>query len=173
MKKGFYELPNNQYMAEIIIIFISSYPIIKCLRRVFRVRASLGYATILFIVIAIQPAMAFTEMAIPFITTCDTIYMQPMESADATVIEFNDVHIADTSLETLNIDFPAFADGIHLGPTVASDTAAFDGALATDSASFNVLPFGLVNLAFPSIEQTADETYAYQRTYFFTDTGPP
>jgi len=135
------------------------------------VRAYLVYAIILFIAItmAVRPAMAYTQMAIPFITTCDTIYMEPMEFADSNITEFNSVNVIDTSVETLNIDFPAFADGIHPGPVVASGTAAIDEVLGIDRAAFNVLPFGQVNLAFPSIMQTADETRAYQRTYFFTD----
>jgi hypothetical protein len=135
------------------------------------VRAYLAYAIILFIAIymAVQPAMAFTQQAIPFITTRDTIYMEPTEFADAHITEFNNANVIDTSVETLSIDFPAFDDGVHLGPVVASGMAAIDGVLGLDRASFNVLPFGPVNLAFPSIAQTADETHAYQRTYFFTD----
>ncbi len=136
-------------------------------------RTYLAHAIIVFIAVslAVQPAMAYTQMAIPFITTCDTVYMMPTEFADATLAEFNSVIVIDTSRETLSIDFPAFADGVHLGPLVASGTAAIDGVLGIDRASFNVLPFGPVNLALPSIEQTADETHAYQRTYFFTDVG--
>jgi hypothetical protein len=128
-------------------------------------RAYLAYAIILFIAVAtgVQPAMAYTQMAIPFITTCDTIYMEPTEFADATISEFNSVSLVDTSLETINIDFPAFADGFHAGPVV------IDGAADIGRASFNVLPFGPVNLAFPSIEQTVVETRSYQRTYIFSD----
>jgi len=137
------------------------------------VRAYLVYAITLIIAItmAVQPAMAYTQQAIPFITTCDTIYMAPTEFADATIAEFNSVNIVDTSVETLNIDFPAFADGAHLGPVAASGTVAIDGVLGTDRASFNVLPFGPVNLAFPSIKQTSNETRTCQRIYFFTDVG--
>lgn len=135
-------------------------------------RAYLVYAIILLIAItiAVQPAMAYTQMAIPFITTCDTIYMEPTKLSDSIIAEFNNVNIIGTSAHTLNIDFPAFADGVHLGPMVASGAAGIDGVTGIDRASFNVLPFGPVNLAFPSIGQTADDTYTYQRTYFFTDT---
>lgn len=137
------------------------------MRRVLRVRAYLVYAIILFIALSIyvQPVAAFTQMAIPFITTCDAIYMEPTEFASASIAEFNNVNMIDTSTETLNIDFPAFADGVDLGPTTG--IAVADGGVSVGTA--NVLPFGLVNLAFPSIAQTADETHAYQRTYFFTD----
>ncbi len=72
-------------------------------------------------------------------------------------------------MEAIDIDFPAFTDVLRLGPAVASGTMAVDGALG--GTSFNVLPFGPVNLAFPSIEQTAFEMCAYQRTYFYSDTG--
>jgi hypothetical protein len=132
-----------------------------------------AYAIVLLIAIAMaaQPAMAFTQMAIPFVTSCDVIFMGPMEFADTTISEFNSVYIADTSLETLDIDFPAFALGVGLSPLVASGTMAIDRASGPGVASFNVLPFGPVSLAFPSIEQTADETHTYQRTYFFSDIG--
>ena len=70
--------------------------------------------------------------------------------------------------ESLNIDFPAFdrfsADGINndlaLGPT----------AVTTDgiTASANILPFGLVNLAFPSISETVDQGYNASSTGFYT-----
>lgn len=133
-------------------------------------RASPVFAITLVIAIFafIQPAMAFTEMAIPFITTCDTIFMQPTASADATIIEFNNANIAKTSLETLNIDFPVFADGAHLGPTTGA--AAIDGLVLSEGTA-SVLPFGPVSLAFPSIAQTAEEACSYQRTYFFADTA--
>ncbi len=141
------------------------------MRRVSRLRAYIVYAIILFIVISmtVGPATAFTEMTIPFITTGDTIFLQPTAFADATIIEFNGANTTASSLETLDIDFPAFADGAHAGPIIAPGTVAIDGALTTDGAAFNVLPFGPVDLAFPSISQTAEETYAFQRTYFFVD----
>lgn len=134
-------------------------------------RACLAFAIFLLIAIplAVQPAAAITQMAIPFYTTCDAVYMVPTEASDAFLVEFNDVFLAGTSMETLDIDFPAFADGLHLGPAVASGTMAIGGALG--GTSFNVLPFGPVNLAFPSIAQTALETCIYQRTYFYSDTG--
>ncbi len=134
-------------------------------------KAHLACAIVILIPLAIHPAMAFTGMAIPFLTTGDAIFMQPLETADATIAEFNSVNIAATCLESLNIDFPAFACGLHPGPTIASGIADIGDVPVTGRASFNVLPFGPVNLAFPSIAQTADETYAYQRTYFFIDTA--
>lgn len=132
-------------------------------------RAHLAFAIVLIIAAAIAapPAMAFTEQAIPFVTTCDTIFMQPLSTTDATIVEFNSANSSATSLETLDIDFPVFdrhdGDILALGPTAISA----DGLTATA----NMLPFGPVDLAFPSISQTADETYSCQRTYFFVDTG--
>jgi hypothetical protein len=120
-------------------------------------------------IIAVQPAMAITQMAIPFITTCDTIYMEPTEFADLTLVEFNSASMSDASTHTLNIDFPVFFDNIGLGPMVASNAVDVDGISGSDRASLNVLPFGPVNLAFPSISQTADETHTYERTYFYSD----
>lgn len=67
-------------------------------------------------------------------------------------------------IEHLNIDFPITADNLGLGPTVG--TAEFDGAALTGSA--NVLPFGPVNLAFPSVHQDAFQSMAATQTGFFT-----
>jgi hypothetical protein len=110
--------------------------------------------------IAVHPAMAFTDQAIPFVNTCDSIFMQPMCTADATIIEFNSASTAAASLETLSIDFPVSE---RLNGDMLATLAA--GPVAGASA----LPFGPVGLAFPSISQTSEETYSCQRTYFFVD----
>jgi hypothetical protein len=110
------------------------------------VKAHLVYAIVLMsaVIIVIQPVMAITQTSIPFFNSCDFAYIEPLSFTDATIIEFNDINMACNSANTLGISFPAFANG---------------------------LPFGLVNLAFPSITQSADNSYTYQRAYFFSDTS--
>jgi len=159
------------------------------------VRAFIAYAIVLLIGTAflVQPAMAFTQMAVPFIDSCDFLVMTPTQYTDLTIAEYNNVYMATTSNETTKIDFPAFADGAHIGPDVARagigigiDNGTGIGTNGTGigisggsglgigvgvGATANVLPFGPVDLAFPSISQTANDTYAYQRTYFFSDTS--
>ncbi len=123
----------------------------------------------LFLAFTVQPAAAFTDMGIPFISSSGFVYMQPFSAGDLTIIEFNSARAATQDFETLDIDFPLFAGGIAAGPTA--------GALESDEASIgagstsNVLPFGPVSLAFPSIEQTAFKHAEYERTYFYIDSA--
>jgi hypothetical protein len=132
------------------------------------VRVYLAYAIVLVfsLVIAVQPATAFNEMGIPFITSCDFVYMAPFSNTDLTIIEFNSARASLIDNETFNMEFPLFADGFAAGPVVGP--FAMDGLGI--GASTNVLPFGPVNLAFPSIDQTAFQRSEYERTYFFVDT---
>ncbi len=60
-------------------------------------------------------------------------------------------------LENLNLSFPAFADGLHAG-------------LSPDdlSATSNILPFGPVSLAFPSIHEDALQSADMTSTGFVT-----
>ncbi len=119
------------------------------------------------LMVAVQPAAAFTEMGIPFITSCGFVYMQPFSFADLTITEFNQARAASLDFETLDIDFPMFSDGFSAGPTVGP--FASDGVSLAAGASSNVLPFGPVDLAFPSVNQTVFQRCEYERTYFFVD----
>ncbi len=155
-------------------------------------RSYLALAIVLIIafIITIQPAFALTETAIPFITTGCAVFTEPLSNTGLTILEFNSDSTSIRSIENLDITFPAFADGLNLGPTAAAAGAGLGlnnslgigtdgtgigagnglglGIGATTSA--NILPFGPVNLAFPDISQTAFDSIATQRTYFFTDT---
>jgi hypothetical protein len=135
------------------------------------VRVYIGVAmVILALAMAVQPATAFSEISIPFITTDCTLFAFPNANTALTVLEFNSASTSVTSTEKLDINFPLFADGMAAGPAKISGASAIDGASLGAGASANIVPFGPVNLALPSIAQSADETVAYQRTYFFTDT---
>jgi hypothetical protein len=115
----------------------------------------------------IQPVLAFTQMTSPFITTDSTIFVEPHELADLIVIEFNQQACAESHMASLQISAPLFSNSLQLGPTLF-DNGSVD-ATATGIKSSNVLPFGPVNLAFPSISQTANDRIACERTYFFVD----
>ncbi len=156
-------------------------------------KSPIAYAIVLLIAIAffVQPALAYTQMSSPFLDSCDFLFMAPTQFSDLIVEEYNNVHFATTSFDTINIDFPVFADGLHLGTSTLNVGAGLgvDNALGigTDATGVglagnnglglgvgekltdNVLPFGPVNLAFPDISQTAFDSYTYQRTYLYTD----
>lgn len=79
---------------------------------------------------------------------------------------FNQATSTASDFENINIDFPVSdvlsSDGVtnnlDLGPTVVTGD---DGTVTS-----NVLPFGPVNLAFPSISQTVDQAQAVTQTSF-------
>ena len=129
-------------------------------------RAYIALAMVLAILLAsalaIQPATALNVTASPFITTDSTMFMFPVCSTGLTILEFNSLAMTSCDFETIDIDFPLFSDGFAAGPTsITSPDLSFTS---------NVLPFGPVNLAFPSIGQTVIGRTACERTYFFTDT---
>lgn len=70
--------------------------------------------------------------------------------------------------ESLRVDFPLFADGIIAGPT--KGPAAIDNVSLGMGSSTNILPFGLVDLAFPSIKQTVNQSIAASTTGFYSAT---
>jgi hypothetical protein len=136
------------------------------------VRVYLAYAIIVSIVlfIAIQPVIATPITAIPFISTDNVVFIEPLSIATGTYEEFNSASVFDHSFENLDISFPLFNNVSTLGPSTLNDGAISDGTSVHGLETANVLPFGKVDLAFPSISQTADDSSAYERTYFFTDT---
>jgi hypothetical protein len=101
-------------------------------------------------------------------TSCDYVFMQPLSATSLTILEFNSASISTSDLEKLDINFPLYSDGIVAGP--AAGAAAIGGVNLGAGATANVIPFGPVNLAIPSIAQTTDSTIQYQRAYFFSDT---
>lgn len=122
-------------------------------------RVSIALAMVIFtLAIAAPPAMAFSEISIPFVTTDCVAFGFPNANTALTIMEFNSVSTSMMSSEKFELDFPLFEDDVTAGPTKVSGTSA------------NIVPFGPVNLALPSIFQSANETIACQRTYFFTDT---
>jgi hypothetical protein len=116
-----------------------------------------------------QPAQV---IGMPFISTDCAIYAMPASFGGFLWTEFNSTSLTQRDLENLDIDFPLLADisgdKTVLGPT--EGTASADGISPGAGPAANVLPFGPVDLAFPSIRQTSDQSIEYRDTYFFSDT---
>ncbi len=86
----------------------------------------------------------------------------PVIVQSGTTSAFNQDTATATDFETLDIDFPVFTDDAELGAVTGS--AALEDVALTGTA--NVLPFGPVNLAFPSISQTVEQTQEVTHTDF-------
>jgi hypothetical protein len=89
----------------------------------------------------------------------------PVIVQNGTTSCFNQDTAVATDFETLDIDFPVFGDGFNLGASVGPLSAG-DPVVLGKGASANVLPFGPVNLAFPSISQTVEQTQSVTHTDF-------
>src|SRR5512146_1245616 len=87
----------------------------------------------------------------------------PVIVQSGTTSAFNQDTAFATDFETLDINFPVFQDGTVFGPTSGTIGAVDPISLA---GTANVLPFGPVNLAFPSISQTVEQTQEVTHTDF-------
>lgn len=115
-----------------------------------------------------------------------TTFGFPVIVQNGSTSAFNQDTATATDFENINIQFPAYFDGVHLGAstlTTALGVGADDGTgVATDTTGVgtgedagvgvgttvtsNVLPFGPVNLAFPDISQTVCQTQDVTHTDF-------
>lgn len=68
---------------------------------------------------------------------------------------FNSNTMRTSDTEDINIDFPYLTDNAVYGPSAGNR-----------SSLANILPFGPVDLAFPSIEQTVSTSQEYERTSY-------
>jgi hypothetical protein len=103
--------------------------------------------------------------------TLDTVIGMDLYSSTSTQCLFHQQAVNLSDSEKLGIDFPAFAN--PLSPVVLGPTSADGGSVMADGmglgtgSSANIIPFGPVNLAFPSIRQTVDQTYTASDTGFY------
>jgi hypothetical protein len=88
----------------------------------------------------------------------------PVIVQSGTTSAFNQDTATAFDFEELDIDFGIFSDDTVLGP--AKGPICADGINLGAGASSNVLPFGPVNLAFPSISQTVDQRQEVTHTDF-------
>jgi|GEM_PF-3198338 len=133
-------------------------------------------------------AVALTVMALP--VSADlvaTTFGFPVIVQNGSTSSFNQDTANASDLENIAINFPAYADGLNLGPIAATVGAGVGigngtgvgtdgtgigagnggiGAGVGATVTSNVLPFGPVNLAFPDISQTVDQTQDVTHTDF-------
>ncbi len=109
--------------------------------------------------------LAVALMALPaYANLVPTTFGFPVIVQNGSTSAFNQDTAFATDFENVNIQIPVFGPGFDLGATVGPATA--DGAVLGAGATANVLPFGPVNLAFPSISQTVNQTQAVTHTDF-------
>jgi hypothetical protein len=112
-------------------------------------------------------ALAFAITALPVTASLvATSYGFPVIVQNGSTSAFNQDTANATDFEAISINFPASVDGTDLGATALSGSLSGLGLDASGTASANVLPFGPVNLAFPDISQTVDQTQDVTHTDF-------
>ncbi len=74
-----------------------------------------------------------------------------------------------SDVENVNIDFPIISNGLVMGPSTFDDGVfeSAGGSGAGNLASANIIPFGPVNLALPSIQEDVTQTISTSSTGFF------
>jgi hypothetical protein len=87
----------------------------------------------------------------------------PVIVQSGTTTAFNQDTATAQDFETVDINFPAFTDDTVLGPSTFKNGEVDD---VEGIQTANVLPFGPVNLAFPSISQTVMQTQEVTHTDF-------
>ncbi len=96
-----------------------------------------------------------------------TTFGFPVIVQNGSTSAFNQDTASALDLETLDLRIPAFGPGFDLGgAAMASGGLTADGLAVGAGATLNVLPFGPVNLAFPSISQTVLQTQNVSHTDF-------
>lgn len=108
-------------------------------------------------VVAVLSAMPAYANLVP------TTFGFPVIVQNGSTSAFNQGTATATDLENLNVDIPAFASFLD-GSLIDVGGAAVN--VGDVSATANVLPFGPVNLAFPSISQTVLQTQNVTHTDF-------
>lgn len=89
----------------------------------------------------------------------DLIFGNDLGVASSTQTLFHQQALDTADVEAVNVDFPLFSES-PAGNTVA-------GPVIADGSSANVLPFGLVDLAMPSISQSSFQSVDATNTGFY------
>ncbi len=97
-----------------------------------------------------------------------TTFGFPVIVQNGSTSAFNQDTATATDFENLDLRIPAFGPGFDLGGAAmgGSAGATVGGLTLGAGATVNALPFGPVNLAFPAISQTVDQTQAVTHTDF-------
>jgi hypothetical protein len=119
------------------------------------------------VVVSAMPAVSWARNEARYeLIAGDVTFGNDLGTASTTQNLFHQQTLQTIDLENLDIDFPISADDLGLGPTLGSVEA--DGIALGAGSSANVLPFGPVNLAFPSIEQDVLQSCAATSTGFYS-----
>jgi hypothetical protein len=113
-------------------------------------------------------AVLFTALvALPaYANLVPTTFGFPVIVQNGSTSAFNQDTACATDFEALNVAIPASFDGADIGGTALTGTITAPGLTASGTATANVLPFGPVDLAFPDISQTVDQTQDVTHTDF-------
>jgi|GEM_PF-2782614 len=155
-------------------------------------KKTLMLSILLLLVIAIvtpQDAFARTEARYEG-RIGDTVFGNDIYSSTNKQTLFHQQTLNNTDLEHYDLSFPVFADGASLGPSSIGTGAGIGvntgTGIGTDGTgigigggtglgiglgaqgSANIVPFGPVNLAFPSINEDVTQKYSATSTGFFT-----
>jgi hypothetical protein len=114
-------------------------------------------------------ALACTLFAYPVnANLVSTSFGFPVIVQNGSTSAFNQDTASATDFENVSINIPTFTDGLQLGASTFTNGVLTSptGAAAVGVNTANVLPFGPVNLAFPSISQTVIQTQNVTHTDF-------
>ena len=117
--------------------------------------------------IGLLVVLAFVAMMLPaFANLVPTTFGFPVIVQNGSTSAFNQDTATAVDFENVSINIPVFDNGLQLGSTVFKDGEIGNGIEAEGLSTSNVLPFGPVNLAFPSISQTVIQNQSVTHTDF-------
>jgi hypothetical protein len=122
-------------------------------------RKSIGIVSMLVIAFMVCILPVYADLV-------PTTFGFPVIVQNGSTSAFNQDTANATDFEAININFPPSFDGVNLGATTLTGGLSTDGVTAGGAATFNVLPFGPVDLAFPDITQVVDQTQDVTHTDF-------
>jgi len=113
-------------------------------------------------------ALACTLFAWPaYANLVSTSFGFPVIVQNGSTSAFNQDTAFASDFENVSINIRVFSNDLQLGASTFNNGEIFgDASAAFGVASSNVLPFGPVNLAFPSISQTVIQTQEVTHTDF-------
>lgn len=113
--------------------------------RVYGVKVlAIALAFILFI----QPVASLTEMSVPYVTIDAVVFVQPLELTDLTITEFNQTNYFENHNADLDI----------------SGSPQFN-PITIDNSGIS----GIGSPVLPSMNLSTEDSFSYNRTYFFID----
>ncbi len=112
-------------------------------------------------------AMAFSIMAFPVTANLvPTTFGFPVIVQNGSTSAFNQDRAQAVDIELSNIDFPLFGNSTVTGPLSAGGGGSIDGSGFGGGVQANILPFGPVNLSFPSMHQASIQAQDVTHTDF-------